>query len=107
MTRQEAANTIDLMLMHSPDKELREALKMARDVLMETAWTPASESVPANEDKVLLLINGKSKNITWEHCPVIAEYWPDEGWILSDTDKEPDEFEALAWMPVPEWEGEE
>lgn len=64
-------------------------------------WIPVSERLPENVCGVLVTVNGKHNNITFENALEIAEYDNIEGWIIEGYLDwlDPD---VTAWMPLPE-----
>ena len=68
---------------------------------MVNNWIPVSERLPEYDEFVLVTVNGKHTNITFEHAIELAVYAKDEGWILEEY---PDWIgpNVTAWMPLPE-----
>ena len=64
-------------------------------------WIPVSERLPENVCGVLVTVNGKHNNITFENALEIAEYDNIEGWIIEGYLDwlDPD---VTAWQPLPE-----
>lgn len=67
----------------------------------ERKWIPVTERLPENVCGVLVTVNGKHNNITFENALEIAEYDNIEGWIIEGYLDwlDPD---VTAWMPLPE-----
>lgn len=80
-----------------------EALRMAIEALQEQErkWILVTERLPENGCGVLVTVNGKHNNITFENALEIAEYDNIEGWIIEGYLDwlDPD---VTAWMPLPE-----
>lgn len=64
-------------------------------------WVPVTERLPDNGYGVLVTVNGKHNNITFENALEIAEYDNTEGWIIEGYLDwiDPD---VTAWQPLPE-----
>ena len=64
-------------------------------------WIPVSERLTENGCGVLVTVNRKHNNITFENALEIAEYDNTEGWIIEGYLDwlAPD---VTAWMPLPE-----
>lgn len=67
------------------------------------AWIPVEERLPDNPDcMVLVQISGRpARNIGLDNVLCIAQYYPDEGWILEEYPFW-DDAHPVAWMPIPE-----
>ena len=100
MNADETIKTLNLMLERGQNRN-NEAIKNAiravqEQVSKKTAWILTSERLPDNMD--LMLISGRHKEIDvyandlgrWN-----GRYWSHCGHIYED-------FEILAWMPLPE-----
>lgn len=62
-------------------------------------WYSPQEKLPNDGDIVIATISGKSRNITFDHALVAAEYYKDEGWCVEDID-----FTLKhAWLEVHAW----
>lgn len=66
-------------------------------------WIPVEERLPDNPDcMVLVQISGRPAcNIGLDNALCIAQYYPDEGWILEEYPSW-DDAHPVAWMPLPE-----
>ncbi len=66
-------------------------------------WIPVAERLPEDsEHQVLVQISGKPRaNVTLEDALMLAEYDPEDGWIL-EVYPEWEEAAPVAWMPLPE-----
>ena len=80
-----------------------EALRMAIEALQEQErnWIPVTERLPEDGYGVLVTVNGKHNNITFEDALEIAEYDNIEGWIIEGYLDWLDP-NVTAWMPLPE-----
>lgn len=66
-------------------------------------WIPVEERLPENPDHMVLVqISGRPAcNIGLENALCIAQYYPDEGWILEEYPFW-DDAHPVAWMSLPE-----
>ena len=66
-------------------------------------WIPVDERIPENPDQMVLVqISGRPAcNIGLENALCIAQYYPDEGWILEEYPFWEDAH-PVAWMPLPD-----
>lgn len=84
-----------------------QTLKWERDVAVEQAardklrWIPVKERLPEPGKMVLLIVNGKVKNITLIGAYELGEFDTDEGWILEMWPEWKDP-KVTHWMPLPE-----
>ena len=89
-----------------------QTLKWERDVAVEQAardkhrWIPVKERLPEPGKMVLLIVNGKVKNITLIGAYELGEFDTDEGWIL-EMWSEWEDPKVTYWMPLPELPEEE
>lgn len=82
-------------LYHEKCREVAELQKKHR-------WIPAEEQLPGLDEVVLVQVSGKpAENITLYDAVELAEYNPDEGWIL-EAYQEWEDAAPVAWMPLPE-----
>ena len=82
-------------LYHEKCREVAELQKKHR-------WIPAEEQLPGLDEVVLVQVSGKpAENITLYDAVELAEYNPDEGWIL-EVYPEWEDAAPVAWMPLPE-----
>lgn len=64
-----------------------------------TTWYKPTEKLPKDGEIVVATISGKTKNITFDHALVTAEYYDGEGWCV-----DPFDFELKgAWIKVHAW----
>ena len=69
---------------------------------MEMEWISVKDKLPPNGDKlVLIVVNGKGKNLTFRNAVEIANYTSKDGWIL-ETFPELENMQVTHWMPLPE-----
>lgn len=63
-------------------------------------WNEVKEELPAKDRDVLVLVNGKFKNITFENSYQIASYSKEYGWIVEGFEgwEDPD---IKYWMELP------
>lgn len=67
-----------------------------------TGWVSAKDCLPEAGDTVLVIVSGKPKeNITLEGAYELAEYDPEEGWILEMWPKWRG-AKVTCWAPIPE-----
>lgn len=92
-------------------RELRNSLAVfgqanaaLRDKVPE--WIPVSERLPEPKKMVLLIVNGKVKNISFVDAYELGEFDTDEGWILEMWPEWKDP-KVTHWMPLPELPEEE
>lgn len=65
-------------------------------------WIPVTEQLPETEGFVLVIVNGHpQKNIELDNALQLAEYDPEEGWILGMY-PEWEYANVIAWMLLPE-----
>nr|DAG22556.1 MAG TPA: Protein of unknown function (DUF551) [Caudoviricetes sp.] len=64
-------------------------------------WIPVKEKLPEPEKMVLLIVNGKVKNITLIGAYELGEFDTNEGWILEMCPEWKDP-KVTHWMPLPE-----
>lgn len=79
----------------------RDWMKRIEEQPQVGGWIPVTERLPYNGYGVLVTVNGKHNNITFENSLEIAEYDNIEGWIIEGYLDwlAPD---VTAWMPLPE-----
>lgn len=62
-------------------------------------WHTPDEKLPPDGDIVVATISGKTKNITFDHALVTAEYYDGDGWYV-----DPFDFGLKgAWIKVHAW----
>lgn len=80
---------------------LHEAYEVIRQLQAAQRWRNPKKRLPDPDVGVLAIVSGKQHpNITLDKAYCIAEYLPDEGWIVSEY-PECTDLEILAWMPLP------
>ena len=63
-------------------------------------WYTPEEKLPAEGEIVIVSISGKFNNgVLYNHAFAIAEWWDDDGWILTDIEK-PLEYTVHAWCDL-------
>lgn len=64
-------------------------------------WISVEDRLPEDDTCVLVQVNGKHKNITFENAFEFATYIKGEGWVL---EVYPDWYNPniIAWQPLPE-----
>lgn len=63
-------------------------------------WVPVSERLPEGENEVLITVNGKFNNITFDNAIEIGFYNEVDGWIINGY-LDWITPEVIAWMPLP------
>lgn len=64
-----------------------------------TTWYKPEEKLPKDGVFVVATISGKTRNITFDHALVTAEYYQGDGWCV-----EPFDFSLKhAWLKVHAW----
>ncbi len=80
---------------------LYEAYEVIQQLQAAQRWRNPKKRLPDPYIGVLAIVSGKPHpNITLDRVYCIAEYIPDEGWIVSEY-PECTDLEILAWMPLP------
>ena len=64
-------------------------------------WISVNDRLPDNEDCMLIVVNGKYGNITFDTALELASYTKDEGWIL-ETYPEWRNPDVTHWQPLPQ-----
>ncbi len=64
-------------------------------------WIPVSEGLPLGDECVLMQVNGRYKNVTYENALLTGVCFGDEGWVINE-EPEWEDPEVVAWMPLPE-----
>lgn len=89
----------------SPDKiyELNDLYLEKCQELNKRKWIPVEEALPENPDVMVLVhVSGwPAKNIELVDACELAQYDPEEGWIL-EMFPEWEDAHPIAWMPLPE-----
>ena len=63
-------------------------------------WYTPEEKHPPEGEIVIVSMSGKFSNgIIYSHAFAIAEWWDDDGWILTDIEK-PLEYTVHAWCDL-------
>ena len=108
MTKQEAIEILNKNAPKSDPRlcalELCSAIYVVTKALQEPqvgGWVPVTERLPDNGYGVLVTVNGKHNNITFENALEIAEYDNTEGWIIEGYLDWLDP-NVIAWQPLPE-----
>lgn len=64
-------------------------------------WVKPSYKLPNTDEEVLVIVTGHHGNITLDHAVQLANYFPDEGWVLTEFYTwSPDEFSIYAWATI-------
>lgn len=86
------------------DERHKEFVNMAISALekqINGGWIPTAERTPEHSDDFLLVqINGKCKNITFDNAFQLATY-TSEGWIVEGYE-ELEDLNVIAYQPLPE-----
>lgn len=69
--------------------------------MSKNRWIPIKEDIPENDKLMLVTVNDKHNNITFENALMIGYYSDEEGWILEGY-LDWIEPNVTAWMPLPE-----
>lgn len=64
-------------------------------------WIPVTERFPFAGHFVPVIVSGRYKNINWQHAIQLAEYFPEDGWILEGW-PEATEITVSHWFELPE-----
>ncbi len=114
MTREEAIEVLQQDIPCEQDTDLIEALEMAIQVLEQTQWIPVSERLPEDSgDYLVCPSNSVLEDYSDFSEVMIMPYDADceaFGWwterydpiSLGFVDSDFNEFEVLAWMPLPQ-----
>ena len=95
----------------TPSQSKRALLDEAADKLEQLQnnqrWYNPKKRLPESDGGVLAIVSGKPyPNITLDRAYCIAEYIPDEGWIVSEY-PECTTLKIEAWTPLPDYWGEQ
>lgn len=74
--------------------------------IVQHGWIPVSERLPFPGHFVPVVVSGRYKNLKWEHAIQLAEYFPEDGWILEGWPEATD-ITVSHWFELPEIPGEE
>ena len=96
----------DIAAFNRDIETLRKAV-LSKTETPTSGWISVKDRLPENPDELVLVIaNGMYENVALKDAYCMANYCPDEGWVL---EMWPD-FEAVQishWMPLPEAPKEE
>ena len=67
-----------------------------------SGWISVKDRLPESEVFVIVIVSGKYRNITFDKAIELAEYSPDEGWILELFPECTNHMNVTHWMPLPE-----
>lgn len=83
--------------------EFRQRIMDTYDRMVEKQrWIPVTERLPETEGFVLVIVNGHPrKNIELDNALQLAEYNPEDGWIL-EMYPEWEDADVVAWILLPE-----
>lgn len=89
-----------------PEREAkRDALNIAMTVMGQSIpshWISVKDRLPENPDELVLVIaNGMYENVALKDAYCMANYSPDEGWVL-EMYPEFEDVQISHWMPLPE-----
>lgn len=76
-------------------------LSMVELVEPENKWIPVTEGLPEHTENVLVLCTDKFANVRLEQAYLLAQYNPEDGWIL-EMWPEKESPNVTHWMPLPE-----
>lgn len=66
----------------------------------QNRWIPVTERVPEHTENVLVLCTDKFANVRLEQAYLLAQYNPEDGWIL-EMWPEKESPNVTHWMPLP------
>ena len=67
---------------------------------LKNRWISTEDRLPPNEDMVLVIVNGKYKNIVFENAMEMATYVEEGGWIIKWL-PEWEDAQVSHWTPLP------
>lgn len=75
-----------------------------RQVIVQ--WNKPEDKLPEEGVFVVVTINGKWRNVTFDHALALATWWNDgEGWEIEGYHFAPGEFTVLAWADLEPYKG--
>lgn len=83
--------------------ELKKKIVCWHEDTQRNSWISAEYEVPVDDSFVLVVVSGRYELINFEDAIELAEYDPDEGWILEAyPDARESDLKVTHWMPLPE-----
>ena len=76
-------------------------LKKLNEEQRKHRWIPVSERLPEEDQCILVTVNGRYKNVTFDNAIQIACYCEEEGWVIEEW-PEWENPNVIAWMELPE-----
>ena len=64
-------------------------------------WIPVSERLPEEDQCILVTVNGRYKNVTFDNAVQLACYYEEEGWAIEEW-PEWENPNVIAWVELPE-----
>ena len=68
-------------------------------------WYTPEEDLPEEGEIVVATVSGKSGNVKYDSTFALVEWWKDTGWVMSEDDKQMDEFVVHAWCDLEPYGG--
>ena len=83
------------------EKIIRSHMNSATDTNVDCKWIPVSERLPEEDQCILVTVNGRYKNVTFDNAIQLACYYEEEGWVIEEW-PEWENPNVIAWMELPE-----